>query len=78
MKFYEVKCVEPSYTLKKRKSQKKLARVHAYTHAYTQLHEGGGRSAPPGLNRVNFLYKKIPLFERDYLDPQTSVECYIM
>ena len=49
MKFYEVKCFEPSYTLKKTKSQKKLARVYAYTHAYTQIREGGA----PGLNRVN-------------------------
>ena len=64
MKFYEVKCIEPSYTLKKRKSHKKLARAYAYTHAYTQIREGGGRSAPPrafkepkkpGPNRVNVL-----------------------
>ena len=47
MKFYEVKCFEPSYTLKKTKSQKKLARVYAYTHAYTQIREGGGKFAPP-------------------------------
>jgi len=46
VKFYEVKCFEPSYTLKKTKSKKKLARVYAYTHAYTQIREGGGKFAP--------------------------------
>ena len=54
MKFYEVKCVEPSYTLKKRKSQKKLARVYAYTPAYKQIREGGGRSAPRPPSRIGF------------------------
>ena len=53
--FFEVKPVVPSSTLKMRKSHKKLARVYAYTHAYTQIRDGGGRSPPPtpGLNRVN-------------------------
>ena len=47
--FFGVKHVAPSSTLKMRKSHKKSARVYAYTHAYTQLRDGGGRSAPPGL-----------------------------
>ena len=51
--FFGVKRVAPSSTLKMRKSHKKSARVYAYTHAYTQLREGGGRSAPPGSYRVN-------------------------
>ena len=55
MKFYEVKCFEPSYTLKKTKSQKKLARVYAYTHAYTQIREGGGKFAPPP-SRIGLTY----------------------
>ena len=50
--FFGVKHVAPSSTLKMRKSHKKSARVYAYTHAYTQLREGGGRSAPPGSYRV--------------------------
>ena len=45
--FFGVKRVAPSSTLKMRKSHKKSARVYAYTHAYTQLRDGGGRSAPP-------------------------------
>ena len=45
--FFGVKHVLPSSTLKMRKSHKKLARVYAYTHAYTQIRDGGGRSAPP-------------------------------
>ncbi len=53
--FFEVKRVAPSSTLKMRKSHKKSARVYAYTHAYTQSHEGGGRSAPPGSYRVNIV-----------------------
>ena len=55
--FFGVKHVAPSSTLKMRKSHKKSARVYAYTHAYTQLRDGGGRSAPPpsqiGLNIVS-------------------------
>ena len=51
--FFGVKHVAPSSTLKMRKSHKKSARVYAYTHAYTQLREGGGRSAPPGLIGLN-------------------------
>ena len=50
--FFGVKHVVPSSTLKMRKSHKKLARVYAYTHAYTQIRDGGGKSAPPGRNRV--------------------------
>ena len=50
--FLGVKSVVPSSTLKMTKSQKKLARVCAYTPAYTQICDGGGKSAPPGLNRV--------------------------
>ena len=52
--FFGVKPVIPSYTLKMRKSHKKSAHVYAYTHAYTQIRDGGGRSAPlpPGTNRV--------------------------
>ena len=62
MNFFGVKRVAPSSTLKMRKSHKKSARVYAYTHAYTQIREGGGKSAPPrvfeepkkaGSNRVN-------------------------
>ena len=45
--FFWVKPVVPSSTLKMRKSHKKLARVYAYTHAYTQIRDGGGKSAPP-------------------------------
>ena len=52
--FFGVKPVVPSSTLKMRKSHKKSARVCAYTHAYTQLRDGGGRSAPPGSYRVKF------------------------
>ena len=47
LNFFEVKPVVPSSTLKMRKSHKKLARVYAYTHAYTQIRDGGGKSAPP-------------------------------
>ena len=47
MIFFGVKTVVPSSTLKMRKSHKKLARVYAYTHAYTQIRYGGGKSAPP-------------------------------
>ena len=50
--FFGVKHVAPSSTLKMRKSHKKSARVYAYTHAYTQLRDGGGRSASPGSYRV--------------------------
>ena len=42
--FFGVKRVAPSSTLKMRKSKKKSGRVYAYTHAYTQLRDGGGRS----------------------------------
>ena len=55
--FFLVKPVVPSSTLKMRKSHKKLARVYAYTHAYTQLRDGGGRSAPPpGSYRVKRMH----------------------
>ena len=40
--FFGVKPVVPSFTLKMRKSHKKLARVYAYTPAYTQIRDGGG------------------------------------
>ena len=39
--FLGVKHVAPSSKLKMRKSHKKSARVYAYTHAYTQIHDGG-------------------------------------
>ena len=45
--FFGVKPVVPSYTLKMRKSHKKSSHVYAYTHTYTQIRDGGGRSAPP-------------------------------
>ena len=45
--FFGVKPVVPSYTLKMRKSHKKSAHVYAYTHAYTQIRDGGGRYGPP-------------------------------
>ena len=54
--FFGVKHVAPSSTLKMRKSHKKSARVYAYTHAYTQLRDGGGRSAPPGSYRVKEMH----------------------
>ena len=63
--FFGVESVVPYSTLKMTKSKKKLACVCAYTvyytPAYTQIRDGGGRSAPPESNRVNlyllFLYK---------------------
>ena len=48
--FFRVKPAVSSFTLKMRKSHKKLARVYAYTHAYTQIRDGGGKSAPPRVN----------------------------
>ena len=45
--FFRVKPAVSSFTLKMRKSHKKLARVYAYTHAYTQIRDGGGKYAPP-------------------------------
>ena len=51
--FFGVKHVVPSSTLKMRKSHKKLARVYAYTHLYTQIRDGGGKSAPPEVIRDN-------------------------
>ena len=59
--FLGVKSVVPSSTLKMTKSQKKLARVCAYTPAYMQIRDGGGRSAPPELNRVNTLLQYKPI-----------------
>ena len=47
--FFGVKSVVPSSTLKMRKSHKKLACVYAYTHAYTQIRDGGGKSEPQPL-----------------------------
>ena len=41
--FFWVKPVVPSSILKMRKSHKKSARVYAYTHAYTQIRDGGGQ-----------------------------------
>ena len=58
--FFGVKHVAPSSTLKMRKSHKKSARVYAYTHAYTQLRDGGGRSAPPGLIGLTTLLLFLP------------------
>ena len=59
--FFGVKHVAPSSTLKMRKSHKKSARVYAYTHAYTQLRDGGGISAPLlgliGLKALCFSFK---------------------
>ena len=45
--FFGVESVVPYSTLKMTKSKKKLACVCAYTPAYTQIRDGGGRSAPP-------------------------------
>ena len=45
--FFGVKRVAPSSTLKMRKSHKKSTGVYAYTHAYTQIRDGGGKSASP-------------------------------
>ena len=57
--FFWVKSVVPSSTLKMTKSQKKIARVCAYTPTYTQICDGGGRSAPPPeLNRVKAISSK--------------------
>ena len=50
--FFRVKPAVSSFTLKMRKSHKKLARVYAYTHAYTQIRDGRGKCAPPSRNRV--------------------------
>ena len=63
--FFGVKPVVPSSTLKMRKSHKKLARVYAYTHAYTQIRDGWGKSAPlpPCRNRVNDLLRKVKYFK---------------
>jgi len=63
--FFGVKHVAPSSTLKMRKSHKKSAHVYACTHAYTQLREGGGRSAPPGSYRVK-AYKEKTLISDDF------------
>ena len=53
VKFFGVKPVVPSSTLKMRKCHKKSAHVYAYTHACTQIRNGEGKSAPPPeLNRV--------------------------
>ena len=58
--FFEVKPVVPYSTLKMRKSHKKLARVYAYTHAYTQIRDGGGRYViprpPRGLTHTSKTY----------------------
>ena len=45
--FFGVKPGAPCSTLKMRKSHKKLARVYAYTHAYTQIRDWGGQICPP-------------------------------
>ena len=42
--FFGVKPVVPSYTLKMRKIHKKSARVYTYTHAYTQIRDGGSQN----------------------------------
>ena len=58
-------CVPPS-TLKMRKSHKKLARVYAYTHAYTRIRDGGGKSAPPpfwAVPRLQHLFWNIAHYE---------------
>ena len=53
--YHGVKYVVSPFTLKMRKSHKKLARVYAYTHAYTQIRDGGGQICPPpGNNRVKW------------------------
>ena len=45
--FFGVKPVVPSSTLKIGKSHKKIACVYAYTHAYTQISDDGGKCPPP-------------------------------
>ena len=61
--FFGVKHVVPSSTLKMRKSHKKLARVYAYTHTYTQIRDGGGKYAPPpGKNRVKRIFHRCEMF----------------
>ena len=48
--FLGVKTVVPFSTLKMRKSHKKLARVYAYTHVYTQIRDGiVGKKRDPGI-----------------------------
>ena len=47
LNIFGVKPVVHSSTLKMRKSHKKLARVYAYTHAYTQIRDGGANMPPP-------------------------------
>ena len=63
--FFGVKSYVPPSTLKMRKSHKKLAGVFAYTHAYTQICDGGGRSAPPprtiGLKKHIYSAKYCPM-----------------
>ena len=44
---FGVKSIAPSSTLKMRKSHKKLARLYAYTRAYMQIRDGGGKYGPP-------------------------------
>ena len=41
------KSVPPTSSIKMRNCQKKLARVFAHTHAYTQIHDRGGTLCPP-------------------------------
>ena len=73
--FFRVKPAVSSFTLKMRKSHKKLARVYAYTHAYTQIRDGGGKYAPPpviiGLKNLSdardaWLFVRSLKFQRDH------------
>ena len=60
MNFCGAKSVPPTSSIKMRNCQKKLARVFAYTHAYTQIRDRGGHDGPPPtLNRVNVVVDAI-------------------
>ena len=51
--FYEVKCVEPSYTLKKKETSKKNWHLYMHTHMRIRNYvRVGADLPPPGLNRV--------------------------
>ena len=47
MNFCGAKSVPPTSSIKKKNCQQKLARVFAYTHAYTQIYHRGAHCNPP-------------------------------
>ena len=48
------KCLTLFHT-ENEESHKKIARIYVYTHAYTQMCDGGDRSAPPALIGLSFI-----------------------